>query len=244
MSGIQGGFDLNTIIFSPEGRIYQLEYINEDIKKKPILFGIKCKDGLMVIGQQKKHKMERNEHGSRGIYSIDRFNLIGGIGINGDILRLVNRAKVDSAKFKEIYSENLSGKVFLARLRELVHVHTMYWHLRPFGCILVLGSVYESKFNLFSIFPNGESIECNYTIHGKNSFILSHYMNDLKLHKYSCKNNLQKICKKMKIINGIKSEDFYEIFIFSRENLSFEKQISRNLDLELQRFMRCFDLNK
>ncbi|KAJ1464269.1 nucleophile aminohydrolase, partial [Baffinella frigidus] len=235
MSTIHSGFDLNVTIFSPEGKIYQLFYVNALINKNLLLIGMKCKDGILMIAQKVYDQIEKKNSKTRKIFTVDRFNLVGSIGNVGDINRLVLRARFDNLRFKEIYSENLSGKVFLARLRELVHLHTVYWHLRPFGCILLIGSVYHSDFKLFSIFPNGESVDCKLSIHGKNSFFLKNFVEDLTSGYKTCKNYIKKICRKIRIFNSLKEGDCFEIFFYSRENLSFEKPISCNLELEIER---------
>jgi 20S proteasome alpha/beta subunit len=214
-----------------------MDYVNALINKKLLLIGMKCKDGLLMISQKIYHQIEKKNSKTRKIFTIDKYNLIGSIGNMGDVTRLVLRARFDNLRFKEIYSENLSGKIFLFRLRELVHLHTIYWHLRPFGCILLIGSVYHSDFKLFSIFPNGESVDCELSIHGKNSFFLKHFIEDFTSKYTFCKTYIKKFCQKIRIFNSLKEGDCFEIFFYSRENVSFEKPISCNLTLEIERFL-------
>jgi hypothetical protein len=52
MSSIGTGYDLSVTTFSPDGRVFQIEYATKAVDNSGTVVGIKCKDGV-VLGVEK-----------------------------------------------------------------------------------------------------------------------------------------------------------------------------------------------
>ena len=46
-------YDSRTTTFSPEGRLYQVEYANEAINNTGTTLGVVCKDAVILAGEKK-----------------------------------------------------------------------------------------------------------------------------------------------------------------------------------------------
>ena len=57
MPTIQMGYDLSTMTFSPEVRLFQIEYATKAISQSPFIIGMICKDGLVIISEKKKRNL-------------------------------------------------------------------------------------------------------------------------------------------------------------------------------------------
>ena len=48
MSGIGTGYDLSTTTFSPDGRVFQVEYCSKAVENSGTCLGLRCKDGVVM----------------------------------------------------------------------------------------------------------------------------------------------------------------------------------------------------
>merc|ERR1711865_800582 len=48
MSGIGTGYDLSTTTFSPDGRVFQVEYAGKAVDASGTVIAVKCKDGIVM----------------------------------------------------------------------------------------------------------------------------------------------------------------------------------------------------
>ncbi|KAK7880645.1 hypothetical protein WMY93_032723 [Mugilogobius chulae] len=72
MSSIGTGYDLSASTFSPDGRVFQVEYAMKAVENSSTAVGIRCKDGV-VFGVEKLVLSKLYEQGSnKRIFNIDR----------------------------------------------------------------------------------------------------------------------------------------------------------------------------
>ncbi|HIH06929.1 MAG TPA: proteasome subunit alpha, partial [Candidatus Nitrosotenuis sp.] len=66
----QQGYDRAITIFSPDGRLYQVEYAIETVRRGAIAVGIKSKDGIVMAVEEKPRKLQLSESAHK-IFQID-----------------------------------------------------------------------------------------------------------------------------------------------------------------------------
>ena len=66
----QQGYDRAITVFSPDGRLYQVEYAIETVRRGTIAVGIKCKDGIIIAVEEKPRKLQISNTAQK-IFQID-----------------------------------------------------------------------------------------------------------------------------------------------------------------------------
>ncbi|KAI9201172.1 hypothetical protein LWI28_019562 [Acer negundo] len=89
--------DSRTTTFSPEGRIYQVEYAIEAIRNVGSTIGILAKDGVVLVDEKKvTFKLLQTSTSTEKMYKIDDHVTCAVAGIMFDANILINTAKVQT----------------------------------------------------------------------------------------------------------------------------------------------------
>ena len=104
------GYDRSITVFSPDGRLYQVEYAIETVRRGTLALGIKCKDGVLLAVEEKTRKLQISDV-TQKIFQIDDHIGVAAAGYIPDA-----RAQVDHARFfaqsnKLIYDEPVDVEI-------------------------------------------------------------------------------------------------------------------------------------
>jgi len=179
MSATGAGYDLSSTTFSPDGRVFQVEYAAKAVEKAGTCVGIRCKDGV-VLGVEKviPNKMLLRTS-NRRIYNIDQHGGMAVTGLSADARQLVNQARQEAREYRSFFGTNITSDSLCSRLANYIHNYTLYWYARPYGASLLLANYDKDGPALYMIDPSGLSQKYFATAIGK--------------HMRSCKTELEKI---------------------------------------------------
>jgi len=156
-------YDSRTTIFSPEGRLYQIEYAMEAISHAGTVLGVLAKDGVVLAAEKKVtgKLLDLTSDGGYGgsgekIYMLNS-NVIGGVaGINADANSLVNFARSTAQRHLLMYNEDIPVELLAQRLCDMKQGYTQFGGLRPFGVsLLYAGYDPHYNFQLYHSDPSG-----------------------------------------------------------------------------------------
>eukprot|EP00669_Euglena_mutabilis_P011147 TRINITY_DN580_c0_g1_i2.p1 TRINITY_DN580_c0_g1~~TRINITY_DN580_c0_g1_i2.p1 ORF type:complete len:284 (+),score=27.88 TRINITY_DN580_c0_g1_i2:51-854(+) len=157
MSSIGTGYDLDADTFSPDGRIFQVEYATKAVDNGGTAIGLCCSDGV-VIGIEKLLASKMLVPGSnRRSFAVDNHAGLGIAGLSADGRQVANRARQECSEYKRAFGMPIEGKVLGDRLSMFLHMYTMYSSLRPFGCSVLLASYADDGPQLYMIDPSGSA---------------------------------------------------------------------------------------
>ena len=159
----QSGYDIGTS-FSPEGRIFQVEYAREAVSKGVIVIGINAIDGVVIAVDRRKTSplVKIPER----IAKIDNHIIAAATGIIPDSRELIDRARYEAQVHRVTYDEQINTEALVKHLCDAIHFNTSHGGLRPFGVSLLIAGIDENKTRLFETDPSGAFWECNATAIG------------------------------------------------------------------------------
>merc|ERR1711934_689891 len=100
MSSIGTGYDLSTTTFSPDGRVFQVEYAGKAVDSSGTTVALRCKDGIVFAVEKMVRSKMLVEGSNRRIYSAAAHVGIACAGFTADARQLVNRAKAECEGYK------------------------------------------------------------------------------------------------------------------------------------------------
>ncbi|KAK6127163.1 hypothetical protein DH2020_039092 [Rehmannia glutinosa] len=209
MSSIGTGYDLSVTTFSPDGRVFQIEYAAKAVDNSGTVVAIKCKDGV-VMGVEKLIASKMMLPGSnRRIHAVHRHSGMGVAGLAADGRQIVARAKSEATNYEKfvfylfVYGEPIPVKELAERVASYVHLCTLYWWLRPFGCGVILGGYDRDGPQLYMVEPSGISYRYFGAAIGKGRQAAKTEIEKLKLPEMTCRQGVIEVAK---IIYGVHDE--------------------------------------
>jgi proteasome alpha subunit len=148
------GYDSAITVFSPDGRLFQVEYAVEAIRRGNIAVGVKVKNDVVIIAENKLEQLMEAGDNTK-IFVLDNHIICSIAGLQADARRLIDYARVQAQINRLTYDEAISVETLTRRLCDLMQQYTQQAGVRPFGVALMLAGVDESGPQLFTTFPSG-----------------------------------------------------------------------------------------
>jgi len=150
-------YDSRTTIFSPEGRLYQVEYAMEAIGNAGTAIGILSKDGVVLVGEKKvTSKLLQTSTSTEKMYKIDDHVACAVAGIMSDANILINTARIQAQRYSFAYQEPMPVEQLVQSLCDTKQGYTQFGGLRPFGVsFLFAGWDKNFGFQLYMSDPSG-----------------------------------------------------------------------------------------
>lgn len=166
MNAQMGGYDRAITVFSPDGRLYQVEYAREAVKRGTTAVGIKCSDGIVLIVDKRISSKLLEQTSIEKIFMIDEHIAVASSGLVGDARALVDRARIESQINRVTYNESIDIETLSKKLCDHMQTLTQYGGARPYGTALLIAGISEDTPRLFETDPSGTLLEYKATAIG------------------------------------------------------------------------------
>ncbi len=151
----QMGYDRGITVFSPDGRLFQVEYAREAVKRGTTTFGIKTKNGVaLVVGKVISSKLIE-PYSIEKIFHIDKKIGLATSGLVGDARVLVDFARLTAQINRVSYNERIDLSTLVKKICDYKQTYTQYGGVRPFGTALLIAGVDEDGPHLYETDPSG-----------------------------------------------------------------------------------------
>merc|ERR1712100_634756 len=164
-------YDSRTTIFSPEGRLYQVEYAMEAIGHAGAAIGILGTDGVVLAAEKKTtSKLLESDKTSEKMYMVDEHIACAVAGIRADASILINNARLSAQRHLFKYDEPIPVEQLIQSICDLKQGYTQFGGMRPFGVsFLFAGYDKDFGYQLYQSDPSGNYGGWKATAIGANS---------------------------------------------------------------------------
>ena len=171
----QQGYDRAITVFSPDGRLYQVEYAIETVKRGTLALGIKTKEGIVIAVEEKPRRLQISEKPQK-LFQVDHHMGIAAAGYIPDARGQVNDIRFFSQSSKLVYDEPVDVETVAKYAADEFQHYTQYAGVRPMGVALIIGGVDNNGNALFLVDPSGTYVEYNAVAIGANSDIVTEFL--------------------------------------------------------------------
>ncbi|ETA67118.1 MAG: proteasome alpha subunit [Methanolobus sp.] len=169
----QMGYDRAITVFSPDGRLFQVEYAREAVKRGTTAAGVKAKNGVVLLVDKRITSRLIEAESIEKIFQIDDHIGVATSGLVADARALVDRARVEAQVNMVSYDEPIGVEVIAKKICDHKQTYTQYGGVRPYGTALLIAGVDDSRPRLFESDPSGALLEYKATAigAGRNTFM-------------------------------------------------------------------------
>lgn len=149
------GYDRAITMFSPDGRLLQVEYAKKTVKQGSTAIGIACKDGVVLVTDKRIVDKLIVPESVEKIWQIDDHIAVTAAGIISDARVLVERIQLAAQQNRITYDSEIDVLSVVKEVCNLKQICTQSGGLRPFGVSLLIAGVDRSGPAVFETDPAG-----------------------------------------------------------------------------------------
>eukprot|EP00873_Tetraselmis_striata_P006243 jgi/Tetstr1/426507/TSEL_016806.t1 len=157
MSRGGSGYDRHITIFSPEGRLFQVEYAFKAAKSAGITsIAVRGKDSVCMVTQKKVPDKLLDPTSITHMFDITKNVGMLVTGLMPDAKSLVQKARQTAAEFRFKFGYEIPVDYLAKRMADQAQVYTQHAYMRPMGVVSILCAIDEERGPLlFKVDPAG-----------------------------------------------------------------------------------------
>ncbi|RJX51090.1 archaeal proteasome endopeptidase complex subunit alpha [Halonotius pteroides] len=182
----QQAYDRGTTIFSPDGRLYQVEYAREAVKRGSASIGVRTPDGVVLLADKQSHSPLLEPSSVEKLHKADDHVGMASAGHVADARQLIDFARRQAQVNRLRFGEVMGVETLTKTVTDFIQRYTQVGGARPFGVALVVGGIENGEPRLFETDPSGTPYEWEALAIGESrddiqDYFEEHYEPDLSL---------------------------------------------------------------
>ncbi|WP_435361149.1 archaeal proteasome endopeptidase complex subunit alpha [Haloarchaeobius sp. DFWS5] len=182
----QQAYDRGITIFSPDGRLYQVEYAREAVKRGRGSVGVRTSEGVVLVAERHSRSPLMERDSVEKLHKIDDHIGIASAGHVADARQLIDVARREAQVNQLRYGETIGVETLTKAVTDHIQQYTQTGGARPFGVALLVGGIENGKPRLFETDPSGTPYEWKAIAIGGNreetqSYLEENYSDELGL---------------------------------------------------------------
>ena len=150
-----GAYDRAITVFSPDGRLFQVEYALETVNRGATIIGIACSEGAVLGAEEKIETKLQDTNFTWKLYAVDDHLGAAVVGLGSDARILIDQARIYAQSNRLMYDEPIDVEIMTKRVGDVKQLYTQHAGVRPFGVSIIFGGVDKTGSRVFSTDPSG-----------------------------------------------------------------------------------------
>ena len=155
----QQAYDRGITIFSPDGRLYQVEYAREAVKRGTASIGVRTEDGVVLAVDKRIRSPLMERDSVEKIHKADDHIGIASAGHVADARQLIDFARRRAQVNELRYGEPIGVETLTKEVTDYIQQYTQVGGARPFGVALIIAGIANGKPKLYETDPSGTPYE-------------------------------------------------------------------------------------
>ena len=161
------GYDRAITMFSPDGRLLQVEYAKKTVKQGSTAIGVVCKDGVLLVADKRIVDSLVVPEAVEKIWQIDEHIGASASGILSDARVLIERAQITAQQHRVTFDSPIDTLAVVKDICDLKQICTQSGGLRPFGVSILVAGIDHDGPKLFETDPTGIYFQYKATVIGE-----------------------------------------------------------------------------
>ncbi|KAF5832195.1 20S proteasome alpha subunit A [Dunaliella salina] len=151
------GYDRHITIFSPEGRLFQVEYAFKAVRSCGVTsIGVRGKDSVVFVTQKKVADKLIDPSSVTRVFKITKYIGMLVTGLMPDARSVVQQVRQQAAEFRFKYGYEIPVDYLARVMADKAQVYTQHAYMRPLGVVSMLIGIDEERGpQLFKVDPAG-----------------------------------------------------------------------------------------
>lgn len=162
----QQAYDRGTSLFSPDGRLYQVEYAREAVKRGSATVGVRTADSVVLAAYGETHSPLLEPESIEKLHDVDGRLGVATAGHVADGRRLVDYTRQYAQEERLRYGEAPAVEPVAKATADFIQESTQTGGTRPFGASLLVGGLADGEPSLYEVDPSGTPYEWRATAIG------------------------------------------------------------------------------
>lgn len=215
-------YDRAITIFAPDGRIYQVEYAFETVRRGWTSLGIRTASASVIVAEKRKVLPLADEKSVKKIFRVDEHVGATYAGMAGDGRVLLDYATQQALYYRFVYDEPVPVEYLVKLVCDVKQLYTQHAGVRPFGVAIIFAGADDRGLHLFMTEPSGNYIGYYAVAIGEKGNVVQDFLE--KNYKYDLDTRSTIKLAIQAIVNIVESkpyENFIEVGYIDEENRRF-----------------------
>ncbi|AGB31412.1 proteasome subunit alpha [Natrinema pellirubrum DSM 15624] len=174
----QQAYDRGITIFSPDGRLYQVEYAREAVKRGTASVGVRTPDGVVLAANRQISSPLMERSSVEKIHKADDHVGVASAGHVADARQLIDLARRRAQGEQLRYGQDIGVETLTRSITDHIQEYTQTGGARPFGVALLVGGVEDGQPRLFETDPSGTDYEWQAAAVGGDRDVIQGYLEE------------------------------------------------------------------
>jgi len=161
------GYDRAITMFSPDGRLLQVEYAKKTVRQGSTAIAMVCADGILFVTDKRVIDSLIVPEAVEKIWQIDEHIGTTASGILSDARVLIERAQLKAQQHRITYDSPIDTLTIVKDVCDLKQICTQSGGLRPFGVSLLIAGIDNHTPRLYETDPTGIFFQYKATVIGE-----------------------------------------------------------------------------